>query len=383
MHLAKNHGRIMLFSAALGLCTAAIPLAAQDTAASTGNPATASARSECSPEIGGGKPKIYIANFFVTYGKKTMGRLIADNIAFRFENDERFELIPRKTVDKEMSPLFKKKLAAEDYLSQAVSLAATHQADCVIFGKIGKKGSQISFLVRMASVATGENKVKVDQDVDRKDASTFFEKTGDSLTAYFNAAPAAPIAVTPLPAKIPKAIITAWGGYDFLLLSSTNQTLYDAYKAVPNSTTALGGISGGLDVWIPIREGIDIGGGVGYLAISNYKVSGTIGSDTVDLESTVSYLPIMGQIRFISGIGIFAGLGAGYYTSIADQTYTINGIKASASTSGSAFGISANVGWQISLGSRAALNLGGKFWHIFDSDAPEIFTPYAGISVKF
>ena len=33
-----------------------------------------------------------------------------------------------------------------------------------VIGKIGKTGGKISFLVRMASVATGENKIKVDED---------------------------------------------------------------------------------------------------------------------------------------------------------------------------------------------------------------------------
>jgi hypothetical protein len=35
----------------------------------------------CTAELQGNRPKIYIANFYVTYGKKDMGKAIGDFIA--------------------------------------------------------------------------------------------------------------------------------------------------------------------------------------------------------------------------------------------------------------------------------------------------------------
>jgi hypothetical protein len=378
------HLRLKLPQIALALSLVSVfPLAAQTPATPAAESFTLPTAQSCSNQLSGAKPRIYIANFLVTYGKKTMGRLIADNIAFRFENDERFELIPRKTIDKEMSSLFKKKLKPEEYLNLAVSLAAEHQADCVIFGKIGKKGSQISFLVRMASVATGENKIKVDEDVERKEASAFFERTGESLVAYFSAAPPAAVVVAPPASVRPKAILTAWGGYSFVSLSSTDQSIYDSLKSVSGSTSNLGGISGGADLWFPVSKAVDIGLGAGYLSIYAFSYSGNLSGDTVKIDLNTQYVPVMAQLRFISEAGLFAGFGFGYYTSISNQTWVQNGVNLSLSGSASAFGINGNLGWQISLGSGAALTLGSKFWYIFESGAPQVITPYAGFSIKF
>ena len=348
-----------------------LPAMAQDEALPAEN-FTLPTTQACAAQIGAAKPKIYIANFLVTYGKKTMGRLIADNIAFRFEHDERFEVISRKTSDKEMSPMFKKNLKAEEYLNLAVSLASQHQADCVIFGKIGKKGSKISFLVRMASVTTGENRIKVDEDVDKKEASAFFERTGDSLVAYFSAPPAAPAAVIePPPEKGPKTVLVFWGGYSFLSLSSADQVTYDFLKSIPGTSTSLGGIAGGSDVWVPVSKHVDIGGGLSYLSIFNLSY----GSSSLN----TSYVPVMAQVRFISNAGLFIGFGLGYFVG----NTTASGSDFYQTTTASAFGTHANLGWQISLGSGAALVFGGKFWYIFETNAPIIATPYGGFAFKF
>jgi len=146
----------------------------------------------CNAEIRGNRPKVYIGNFFVTYGKKDMGKAIGDYMAERFQADGRFDLVPRDEINDEMTPMLKKKnLKAGDYLEGTLGLAVAKKADCVIFGKISKKGSTVSFLVRMASVVSGENVRKVDQDVARDEALNFLESIGDQFTAYFVAAPPA------------------------------------------------------------------------------------------------------------------------------------------------------------------------------------------------
>lgn len=336
----------------------------------------------CSSQIAGAKPKIYIANFLVTYGKKTMGRLIADNIAFRFESDDRFELVSRKTIDKEMSSLFKKKLKAEEYLNLAVSLAAEHQADCVIFGKIGKTGGKISFLVRMAAVATGENKIKVDEDVDRKEASAFFERTGESLVAYFNAAPP-PVVAEPPKKTESKGVLAFWGGYNFFFPDSQAQRYIDIMKTLPNSTNNQGGISGGADLWIRATNGVDVGLGLGYVSLWQYKFSYTSGGSTLSYDESIRMLPIIAQLRFISGAGLYLSFGAGYFVGIGEGTVTVNGIKSTASASNSSFGVNAALGWQIKLGEGAVFNLGAKFWYVFvDGTGPQI-TPFAGFGFRF
>ena len=149
--------------------------------------------SGCSAEIRGNRPKIYIANFFIAGAKKDMGKIIGDYIAQRFAADGRFELVSRSAINEEMKPLFKKKPKPEVYLQTTVDLAAAKNADCVIFGRISKKGKQVSFLVRMASVESGENLRKVDTDVEKEEASAFLESVGDSFVSYFvTAAPVTP-----------------------------------------------------------------------------------------------------------------------------------------------------------------------------------------------
>lgn len=145
----------------------------------------------CTAELRGNRPKIYIANFYVTYGKPDMGKAIGDYIAEKFESDGRLEVISRSIINEEMKPLLRqKKLKAETYLGQTLAYASGRQADCLIFGKISrdKKGNRISFLVRMAAVKSGENLRKVDTEVDRNEAMGFLEKVGDSFVTYFKTA---------------------------------------------------------------------------------------------------------------------------------------------------------------------------------------------------
>ncbi len=157
----------------------------------------------CSAEIRGNRPKVYIANFFVTYGKKDMGKAIGDYIAERFETDGRFEIIPRAQINETMMPFFKnKKATADQYLQKTLELAASQDADCVIFGRIAKKKNKISFLVRMAAVSTGNSVRKVDTDVEKAEAVQFLEGIGDSFVSYFVSAPALPVPIADKPGKI-------------------------------------------------------------------------------------------------------------------------------------------------------------------------------------
>ena len=173
----------------------AIPLSAQNAPTTAAEAAALiQAPPGCNAEIRVNKPKVYIANFFVTYGKKDMGKAIGDYIAERFEADGRFEIVPRSDINLTMAPFFKnKKATADQYLQRTLELAASQGADCVIFGRIAKKKNLISFLVRMSSVATGDSVRKVDTDVEKADALKFLEGIGDSFVTYF--VTAAPVAV--------------------------------------------------------------------------------------------------------------------------------------------------------------------------------------------
>lgn len=159
----------------------------------------------CAAELRGNRPKIYIASFFVTYGKPDIGKAIGDYLAEKFEANGRLEVISRSEIDAEMQPLLRdKRLKVERYLEQTLAFATARKADCLIFGKIDrdKKSKRVTFMVRMADVTTGNNLLKVDNEVEREGAMDFFEKTGNSLVEYFVTAP--PPAVVPVVEPTPK-----------------------------------------------------------------------------------------------------------------------------------------------------------------------------------
>lgn len=159
----------------------------------------------CAAELRGNRPKIYIANFYVTYGKKDMGKAIGDYIAEKFETDGRLEIISRSMINEQMKALLNtKKLKAEKYLEETLSYAAREKADCLVFGRISKVGTKVSFLVRMAAVESGENLRKVDTEVERDAALGFLETVGDSFVSFFvTAAPV--IADKPVEKERPRA----------------------------------------------------------------------------------------------------------------------------------------------------------------------------------
>ena len=274
----------------------------------------------CSAELHGNRPRIYIANFYVTYGKKDMGRLIGDYIAQRFEADGRFDVISREVIEDEMRPLFKNKLPAEKYLQTTVDLAAAKNADCVIFGRISKAGSKrVSFLVRMASVKTGENLRKVDTEVQRKEALVFLEGIGDSFVSYFQVVQA-PVIAAPAETKHNRhngfyLSFNGGGGYYDISTSSGGATVglggpathlgaklgiglgghavlfgaADIFSAVdPTLHASANGVSASASTTNTKLSGNTFGGGLAIYSSSNFFVAGSVGVAQATLSYTSS-----------------------------------------------------------------------------------------------
>ncbi len=292
-------------------------ITAQDESAAA-NAMPAMTAGGCTAQLNGYRPRVYVANFYVTYGKKDMGRLIGDYIAKRFEADGRFDVISREEIEDRMRPLFKGKLPAEKYLQTTVELAAEQRADCVIFGRISKAGSKrAAFLVRMASVQTGENLSKVDTEVDRKDALAFLEGIGDSFVGYFQAAPAQVIAAPPTEHGKQRQNgfflnATAGGGYMDLSASAGSQSAGVGGTAgnfglklgvTLGGTVSLFGAAEAFTAFDPTfrRNGVSVstsgtggstklsgsmfGGGIAFYSASQFFVSGSVGA----AQATISY----------------------------------------------------------------------------------------------
>lgn len=351
------------------------------------------AAGECPKELTDTKPKVYIATFLVTYGKKEMGQAISDSIAEKFSADGRFVLVPRADVHEEMKAvLSKKNMKVEDYLRIATEQAAEHKADCLIFGKISKKGEQISFLVRMADVASGENRIKKDDEVERSEAGAYFENLGDGLVKYFVTVPqivAAPPAAPEPRKQQHQFTATAWGGYNFIKVDSTTQSVFDILDSVSGSTSKLGGVGGGADAWMRLSEIFEVGGGLAFLPLYQYKYDQTVGTITTNYNFDVRYLPIMAQARFISSAGFYIGAGVGFYLGISSVSVTQRdsttglSVSGTASGAGSAVGANLMLGWQIALGEQLAIDIGVKGWFMTASGSGVSATPYAGISLRF
>jgi hypothetical protein len=158
----------------------------------------------CSAVITTNRPRVYVANFFVTYGKKDMGQAIGDYIADRFKTDGRFDLVDRASIDGKMKSFLKnRKLKPQAYLQKTIDLASAEKADCVIFGRISKKKNKVSFEVRMSAVTTGASLRKVDTDVEREEALKFLEGIGESFVSYF--VTTKPATATDVVKEIPKS----------------------------------------------------------------------------------------------------------------------------------------------------------------------------------
>lgn len=252
----------------------------------------------CSAQLDGYRPRVYVANFYVTYGKKDMGRLIGDYIAKRFEADGRFDVISREEIEDRMRPLFKGKLPAEKYLQTTVELAAEQKADCVIFGRISKAGSKrAAFLVRMASVQTGENLSKVDTEVDRKDALAFLEGIGDSFVGYFQAAPA-PVIAAPAEPKHDRH-------HGFYLSFNGGGGYYDISTTAGSVTIGLGGPATHLGA----KLGIGLGGHVVLFGMADLysAVDPTLraSNSTSSASATTSNTKLTGNM-FGGGLAIYS-----------------------------------------------------------------------------
>ena len=321
----------------------------------------------CSADLSGKRPRIYIANFYVTYGKKDMGRLIGDYIAQRFEADGRFEVISRETIEDEMRPLFKNKLPADKYLQTTVDLAAAKNADCVIFGRISKAGSKrAAFLVRMASVKSGQNLVKIDTEVERKQALAFLESVGDSFVSYFQAAPA-PVIAAPVEPKHDRhngfyLSFNGGGGYYDISTSSGGVTVglggpatqlgakigiglgghvvlfgcVDVFSALdPTLRAATSTASASASTSNTKLTGNTFGGGLALYSSSNFFVAGSVGVAQATLSYTSGSTTVSGSTE--SGIATNIQLGqewavskdwaigialTGHYSSLPDHGVT-------------------------------------------------------------
>lgn len=325
------------FLLSLTVYFAASTLFAQEQAAT--NPALSfGTPTGCAAELNGYRPKIYVANFFVTYGKKDMGRLIADYIARRFEADGRFEVISREEIEDSMRPLFKAKLPADKYLQTTVELATARDADCVIFGRISKAGSKrVSFLVRMASVKTGENVRNVDTEVNRKEALAFLEGVGDSFVSYFQTA-AAPIAATPVAESGKERVggfyfnVIGGGGYLDLSSSALNRGVGGPagnfglkLGLTLGSTVSIFGAVDGFSAFDPTfrvgnatgnassvgvsakLSGNMFGGGIAFYSPSQFFIAGTVGAAQASISYTYNSLTYTESTDM--GLGASLGLG--------------------------------------------------------------------------
>jgi|GEM_PF-5475111 len=322
----------------------------------------------CSADLKGKRPRIYIANFYVTYGKKDMGRLIGDYIAQRFEADGRFEVISREAIEDEMRPLFKNKLPADKYLQTTVDLAAAKNADCVIFGRISKAGSKrAAFLVRMASVQGGQNVVKIDTEVERKQALAFLESVGDSFVSYFQAAPEPVIAAPVNTGKEKQSgfFFNVIGGGGYLDLSGS----------VSGQSRGVGGAAGNFGV----KLGVTIGGTISLFgavdAFTAFDPTFRIGGSSGTLSGSGITAELSGNM-FGAGLAIYtpsqffiSGTVGAAQSSI---SYTAGSLTISESTD-TGFGANVNIGqeWSVNkhwgigaalVGHYSQLPVAGNTW---------------------
>lgn len=341
---------------------------------------------ECEANIGAERPRIYVATFLVADGKAGLGEKISDNIAIKFINDGRFDVIPRETVVQQMSALSRSKMQTQAYLELSSRLAVENSADCVVFGKITRRGDEVTFLVRMAAVTSGENRRKVDETVPRAEASEYFDKLGDSLVSYFETAPGVVAAESEPRQHEPRksgATLSLWGGYNWIYVDSKTRDTLDLVDRTTGGKSTIGGIGGGADLWLPLQPNVQLGGGIAYLPLYSYKYSSSSGGSTTTFDYDVNFVPAVFQIRLLSTSGLYAGAGVAYFMSFASAKVSIDGLSANVSAAGSTLGLVGIAGWQIGQNSSVGLDLGSKVWYVPEDGAGWAATPYAGIFIKF
>lgn len=344
------------------------------------------AAANCEPEIGNERPRIYVATFLVPEGKNSLGDKVSDNIADKFKNDGRFEVFPREIVSRQMSKVSEGKMATGAYLELAMKLATENSADCVVFGKVTRSGNEVTFLVRMASVSTGENRRKVDETMARSAASDYFDNLGDSLVSYFSAPSAQILPIAEVPAERggkSQMTISLWGGYNWIYADSKTRDALDLVDKTTGGKSTLGGVGGGADVWQRLKNGMEIGGGIAYLPLYSYKYSSTSGGSTTTFDYDVNFLPAAFQLRFVGASGLYAGVGVAYFISMASVKVAIDGISSQASASSSTLGLVGLTGWQIQTAEKFGINLGTKLWFIPEDGGGWSLTPFAGFFVRF
>jgi len=84
---------------------------------------------DCEANIASERPRVYVATFLVPGGKRSLGTQISDNIAMKFMNDGRFDVVPRSTVSRQMSNVTAGKMSTQAYLNLAIELANENNAD--------------------------------------------------------------------------------------------------------------------------------------------------------------------------------------------------------------------------------------------------------------
>jgi cytochrome bd-type quinol oxidase subunit 1 len=172
-------------------------------------------------------------------------------------------------------------------------------------------------------------------------------------------APAAPEAPAVTAAPAAKAgetnwTINAWGGYNIV-----GETDFTKQPSGVSEKPTRGGVAGGLDVYY--GKDLQFGLGVGYVSYYRYAYGDEA---TIKVDSSLNYVPVLAQVRYLLGFGLYVGAGAGIASTMGEIKITIFGATATASLSGSAIALAGLVGYQIGLGDNLALDLGARVMYL-------------------
>ncbi len=330
----------------------------------------------CNAEIRLNRPKVYIANFYVTYGKADMGKNIGDYIAQRFETDGRFELVPRAAISETMSRfLTGKKISADQYLQRTLALAAGENADCVIFGRISKKKNKVSFSVRMSSVSSGASARKVDTDVERDAALGFLEGIGDSFVSYFVTA-----------APVPVADNNTEGRHRGFHLSLTAGSGYlTASKPIGSDSFSVDSFAGhaGLKIGAAIRPDVILFGAfdgfIGFSPVGKLQQSGI--QDAVSFsELSHNILTAGAGLKLYSEENYFFSASLGFATGTLG--YSNNGVSTSGNSGyGVAVQLSLGREWWIAQRLGIGIALTGHYSNL-PGNSVSVNQYYAGLGIS-
>jgi hypothetical protein len=341
------------------------------------------------------KPRMYVANLLTIEEQKNAGRTIADALSSKFLQDGHFEVVSRKEINNDISPYFKKNPSIEEYKAIVTTLGNDKHAECIILGQIAKSSSRAKVLIRLQMIApaTGETRYSTEQEIEGKDIPAFTDRSGNTFLAYFQTTPLrADIQAPPRQvreSKMAKYTFSGWGGYNLIHVDSTTRSALDIVESIPGSSSKLGGIGGGSDGWMRFSPSLELGGGVAFLPLYQYKYDRTIGNVTTKYDFNIRYMPVMLQARVITDMGFYAGVGVGFFFGISNVSVSVRdnttGISAAgtATAGGSAFGANIMLGWQVPISDALGVDLGVKGWFIAEDGTGIAATPYAGMVLKF